>query len=106
MIMQCWLLLLIVLLLPLSIWLFMVLAAQGVFLWGLPPGSLGCCRSPSRAVALAVVNLLVGLQTVGSVSLGVPDLLGDLQTVGSPEEQTSWWSSSAEDIGQKTTPNV
>lgn len=51
-----WLLLLMVLSLPLAIWLSLMLA--GLSVWSLPPMSLCCCRSPSRPVALAVVNLL------------------------------------------------
>ena len=55
-----WLLLLMVLCLPLTIWLSLVLAGLGVSVCPLPLVSLG------RPVALAVADLLWGLQTVGS----------------------------------------
>jgi hypothetical protein len=51
--------------------------------------SLGCYRSPVRLVALAVSDHLCGLPTGGSshVSLAAVDLVGGLQTVGSSVEQ-------------------
>ena len=61
-----WLLLLIVLHLPLTIWLSLVLAGLGVSVLCLPLVSLGCCWTPGRSVTLAVADFLWGLQTVGS----------------------------------------
>jgi hypothetical protein len=48
------------------IWLSLVLADWlGVSFWSMSPVSMGCCRSPGRPVALAVVGLLVSLQVFG-----------------------------------------
>ena len=46
----CWLLLLMVLHLPLTIWLFLVFAGLGVSVWSLPFMFLGCFRSPGRSI--------------------------------------------------------
>jgi hypothetical protein len=68
------------------------------YLWSVSPVFLCCCRSPGRPVAMTVVVLLWGFQTVlsseghtrrWSVFLHVADLLGGLQTFGSSEEQPS-----------------
>lgn len=62
-----WLLLLMVLCLPLAIWLSLMLGGLGISVWSLPLVSLGCCRFPGRPVALAVLDLLGGLQIVVSL---------------------------------------
>ena len=46
-----WLLLLMVLHLPLTIWISLVFVGLGDFVWSLSLLSLGCFRSPSRSVA-------------------------------------------------------
>lgn len=59
-----WLLLLMVLILPLTIWLSLVFALLN-FVWSLPLLSLYCFRSPGRPAALAIADYLWGLPTVG-----------------------------------------
>ena len=61
-----WLLLLMVLHLPLTIWLSLVFAGPGISIWSLLLLSLDCFRSPGRPVALTVADLLWVLPTVGS----------------------------------------
>lgn len=61
-----WLLLLMVLCLPLTIWLFLVLTDLGVSVWSLPPVFVGFYRYSGRPVALIIADLLGGLQIVGS----------------------------------------
>jgi hypothetical protein len=72
-----------------------VFAGLGDYVWSLPDLSLGCFRSPSRPVALAVAGHLWGLLTWGFsewqricsfIALAAVDLLGGLQSVESPEE--------------------
>ena len=98
-----WLLMLMVLHLPLTIWLSLVFALLN-FVWSLPLLSLCCFRSPGRPEALAIVDLLWGLpaedwvrgvaslkwqRSCLSVSLAAVDLLGGLQILRSSEEQSS-----------------
>ena len=61
-----WLLLLIVLCLPLTIWFSLVFCYSGDSVWILPLLSLGCFGSPYRPVALSVTDIPWGLPTVGS----------------------------------------
>ena len=58
-----WLLMLMVLHLPLTIWLFLAFAVLGDSAWSLPLLSLGCFRSSGRPVTLAVADLLWDLPT-------------------------------------------
>lgn len=50
-----WLLLLMILYLPFSIWLYLELVGLGDFVWSLPPLLLGCSRSPGGSMALGTV---------------------------------------------------
>ena len=61
-----WLLLLMVLHLPLTIWLSLVLVGLGDSVWSLPLLSLVWFRSSGRSVALTVSDHLWGLPTGGS----------------------------------------
>jgi hypothetical protein len=61
-----WLLMLMVLHFPLTIWSSLVFAGLGVSVWSLLLLSLSCFRSPGRPVALAIADLLFRLLTVGS----------------------------------------
>jgi hypothetical protein len=84
--------------LPLSIWISLVFVGLGDFVWCLSLFLLGCFISPSRPVVLAVSDHLWGLPTWGysegqrsyrSVALAAVDLLGGLQAIGSSVEHSS-----------------
>ena len=61
-----WLLLLMVLCLPLTIWLSLVFVGLGDSVWSFPLFSLCCFRSSVRPEALAIADHLWGLPTGGS----------------------------------------
>jgi hypothetical protein len=61
-----WLLLLMILCLPLTIWISLVFVGLGDSVWNLPLLSMGCFRSPGRPLALAVADHLWSLPTGGS----------------------------------------
>ena len=58
-----WLLMLMVLHFPLTIWSSLVFAGLGVSVWSLLLLSLSCFRPPGRLDALAVANHLWGIPT-------------------------------------------
>ena len=49
--------------LPLTIWLSVMLADLGIFVWSLLPLALGCCSSLGSSVALDVADLLGSFNT-------------------------------------------
>ena len=82
--------------LPLAIWLSLVFSGLGDSVWSLPLLFLGCFRSPVRPVSLAITDHPWGFSTgdpsegqrsCRSVALAIVHLLGGLQTIGSSEEQ-------------------